>query len=93
MSIIEAAQQHNFYLHFENKEIKLKTDHDYYYQVQGQLNVTGRAWCDFCVYTKKDCFTERIYKDDLLWENMLHEILNFFNTCLGPEILRRAAEQ
>jgi len=31
----------------------LKTDHEYYAQVQGQTVVTGAAWCDFVVYTFK----------------------------------------
>ena len=35
--------------------ITLKTTHMYYYQIQSQLNVTGRKCCDFCVCTEKDC--------------------------------------
>lgn len=48
---------------FENKklkfmnliegELKLKTSHDYYYQVQGQLHITDRKYCYFAVWTPK----------------------------------------
>ena len=35
-------------------ECKLKEDHPYYAQVQGQMAVTGARWCDLNVYTSKD---------------------------------------
>lgn len=34
-------------------ELKLKTSHDYYYQVQGQLHITDRKYCYFAVWTPK----------------------------------------
>ena len=30
-----------------NGKIRLKTNHQYYYQVQQQLRITGRQFCDF----------------------------------------------
>ena len=33
--------------------LHLKESHSYYTQVQGQMGVGGRPWCDFVVYTKK----------------------------------------
>lgn len=32
---------------------RLKTSHKYYYQVQGQLHITDRKFCYFCVWTPK----------------------------------------
>ena len=29
---------------------KLKRSHEYYYQVMGQMALTGMRWCDFSVY-------------------------------------------
>lgn len=34
-------------------ELKLKTSHDYYYQIQGQLHITERQNCYFVVWTSK----------------------------------------
>lgn len=38
---------------YKNGELKLKTSHDYYYQVQGQLHITERQYCYFIVWTPK----------------------------------------
>ena len=37
----EACADPNFYCHLVNGEAALKKDHPYYYQVQGQLRLTG----------------------------------------------------
>jgi hypothetical protein len=39
---------------------QLKQTHPYYSQVQQQMGVTGRKWCDFMVFTKEDYFLQRI---------------------------------
>ena len=31
--------------------VKLVHSNNYYFQVQGQLAITGADWCDFCIYT------------------------------------------
>ncbi len=38
----------------------LKREHPYYYQVQTQLKVCGRKYCDFVVWTKQSLALERI---------------------------------
>ena len=42
---------------------RLKTEHAYYAQVQGQMGVTGAQWCDFVVYTKRGLYVERVSLD------------------------------
>ena len=37
-----------------------KQTHEYWYQVQGQLLVSGAPFCDFMAYTRKDFIVERI---------------------------------
>ena len=39
----------------------LNRNHDYFYQVMGQLCLTGASWCDFMVWCPEDHFVERIY--------------------------------
>lgn len=69
--------------------LQLKKSHNYHYQIQGQLAVTNRNWCDFVVYTKKgELFVERIKKDTKFWTNeILPKLTRFYNDCLLPEIL------
>ncbi|XP_072562284.1 uncharacterized protein [Paramormyrops kingsleyae] len=43
--------------------LKLKRQHKYYCQVQGQMLLTGLEWCDFVVCAQEDMLVERIYKD------------------------------
>ena len=43
----------------KNGEIKLKRSHRYYYQIQGQLAISGRKWCDFVVWTLKGWTVEK----------------------------------
>ena len=45
----------------------LKTSHDYYYQVQGQMAVTGIHVCDFVIWTPKDISIQRINFDNEFW--------------------------
>ena len=51
--------------------IKLWCNHLYYAQVQGQMAVGDRPWCDFVIYTKSISI-ERIYFDLDYW---LHTLL------------------
>ena len=41
--------------------IHLKKNHNYYYQVQGQIAVLNMPWCDFVVWTTQDMHIERIF--------------------------------
>ncbi|XP_038064580.1 uncharacterized protein LOC119734986 isoform X1 [Patiria miniata] len=62
----------------DNSALALKRDHDYYYQVQGQLMVTGAPFCDFVVYTDRDVYVERILPDVELWNAMLDKLAAFY---------------
>lgn len=41
----------------------LKTQHAYYWQVQGQLLTSGLEWCDFVVCARDDILVQRIYRN------------------------------
>ncbi len=52
-------------------------------QVQGCLWITGKAWCDFCVYAPflqscgKQLLVKRVYRDDDYIEDLERDLLNF----------------
>lgn len=49
--------------------LKLKINHDYYYQVQCQLALTGLEWCDFFSYINDTTFfCERIMFDPFFFQ-------------------------
>ena len=56
------------YLHHDAAgNLKLKTNHNYYYQVQKQMAVCGLTWCDFFVLTENDFHSETIQFDQHFW--------------------------
>lgn len=60
----------------------------YYAQVQGQMGVGGRPWCDFVVYTKKGISVERVPFNETYWNNkLLPKLIEFYDSCVLPEIV------
>ena len=88
MTFKEAAEQDKaFYLKVIDGELKLKTNHLYYWQCQGVMNIVGLPWIDFIVITTKNFFVERIYRDAALWEHkVLPTLTNFYCTFIFPEL-------
>ena len=41
-----------FWLQFKDNEISLKTNHDFYLQIQGPLEICNLPWCDLVVHCK-----------------------------------------
>ncbi|XP_013865070.1 uncharacterized protein LOC106518354 isoform X2 [Austrofundulus limnaeus] len=72
-SIIESS-----FLLCRNGTIQLKREHQYFWQIQGQLMVTGLSWCDLLVYAKQDMLVQRIYRDNSLIKNMQRKLKDFF---------------
>ena len=68
--------------------MELKTSHAYYAQVQGQLAITERQFCDFVVYTTKDFSIQRIVFDEHFWvHELLPKLIDFYNDCFAPAIV------
>ena len=61
-----------------DRECKLKEDHPYYAQVQGQMAVTGAKWCDFIVYTSKGIYVQRIPFDPVFWAGLEQKLLSYY---------------
>ncbi|KAJ8673527.1 hypothetical protein QAD02_005437 [Eretmocerus hayati] len=67
---------------------QMNPNHYYYHQVQGQLHITGRAYCIFALVTGKSIHLVTVERDDEFWKNKMAERLrNFYFDCLQPEIL------
>ena len=50
----------------------------YMAQVQMQLHVTGREWCDFFQWAPKGHKHERVYKDPLWWDKNIETLKDFY---------------
>jgi hypothetical protein len=65
----------------------LKTTHPYYVQIQTQLNVCEREYCDFFLWLKNDNFLQRITRDAVFWEEMVSKAEIVFRNGVLPELL------
>ena len=85
---VEAGKVPNFFCDVIDSKLKLKRSHPYYSQVQGQMAITERPWCDFVVYTKKGIHVERIDFDPEFWnDKLLPKLKDFYDSCLAPNIV------
>ena len=51
----------------------LSTTHPYYAQIQTQMNVCNRKYCDFFMWTEKDYFCQRIMQDKDIWKTYVEK--------------------
>lgn len=73
---------YQFTLHFVilgncEGRLKLKSNHNYYHQIQGQLHMTGTSCCDLIVWTPKDMVIVRIAKD-CSWECNIQKLVDYY---------------
>ena len=60
--------------------LELKQGHSYYWQVQGQLLLTGMEWCNFVVFAEVDTLIQRIYWDSGVMQKIREQADIFFST-------------
>jgi len=87
MSIAEAAADKGFCLESVDGHLQLRTDHMYYYQVQAQIFLSERAYCDFVVWTENDIHIERITGDVDFWNDAVMSATHFFKVGVLPELV------
>ena len=65
-----------------------KKKHEYFYQVQGQMAMTGIHTCDFMVWTPLDFVVTTVLFDQDLWNRQCYPTLKhlFFLYFMLPEI-------
>lgn len=80
---IVAMGLQEFCLEMTEQGTRLRRNHKYYAQVQGEMAIMGCSWCDFVVWTaaeENNCFVERILFDPEFVSMMLPKLVEFFVT-------------
>lgn len=78
----------SFFMQKTEDGLRLRTGHNYYFQVQGEINVVDVEFCDFVVFSGNAIYVERIFRDKDFWENDILPPLNvFYLKHIAPEIL------
>ena len=80
-------------LHFEDDRLALKRRHAYFAQIQGQMAITGRSYCDFFVYTVNGQFHERVLFDDCYYKGLLSDLDKFFKCQIVCEFKTRNVQK
>ena len=82
------AESKSFCCDIVDGKCQLKIDHDYYFQIMGQMAITGIHSCDFVVWTTKDLFVQTIDFDSDLWiSTCIPKLKHFYFFFMLPEIL------
>ena len=76
-SLVEFAAKRGSCLQLVSDSLRLKRNHNYYFQVLGQVGVCGKSWCDFVVWSPTEMFTERIFYQDT-WLTHLEKLTEFY---------------
>jgi putative phage-type endonuclease len=62
-------------------KISLRKNHNYWYQIQGQLGICKKSVCYFIVFTHEDLFVEKIEFDSQFFhQEILSKLKNFYET-------------
>ena len=84
----EAANFDTFYS-YKDGMMKLDCDHQYYYQIQGQLEICGVEWCDLVVWTPVGMAVERIFRNKEFWGDCLSALTDFYFKYVLPALIKK----
>ena len=69
---------------------KLKSNHPYFTQVQGQMMVLDLPYCDFFVWSPESFILDRVDYDDIYCGELLSKLQKVFKILILPELVTRA---
>lgn len=76
------------FLNYKDGVLHLKKPHSYYWQIQGEMMVTGTSWCDLVVFSGKDILVQRIYRDKAMIKIMKGKLDDFFFYYYLPSLFK-----
>ena len=68
--------------------MQLSHTHDYYLQMQGQMSITNRNYCDFVCWTPVGVHIERVKLDQDVFDRIKLSLKSFFRDVLLPLLLK-----
>ena len=86
ITVEEACKKKDFTAYVKDGQVTLKHTHRYYYQVQGQMAICQRRWCDFVIWTPCSLTIERIPFDLNFWQEVMPKLEHFYNTAVLPKL-------
>ena len=84
-------QNKTYFIYLDgNNNVRLKKNSSWFYQIQMQLGICKREWCDFIFYTQKGYIVDRIEFDKELFDFIKRKCEHFFNLYVLPALKREA---
>ena len=71
----------------ENQAVYLKPSSPWHSQIQCQMGVCKRKWCDFVLYINHGIVTCRILFNEDLWQRLMAKADSFHRTYIVPKLL------
>ena len=85
-TVTDAAKSKDFFASTKDGKVTLKRNHNYFFQIQGQMAICKRNWCDFVIMKTKEMIIERIIFDPKLWQETLPKLESFYDKAILPEL-------
>lgn len=79
---VEVADIQDYNLCLEDGQVKLKKTSKWYTQIQTQMGVTGKPWCDFVFFTRKGLSVDRVAFDSVHYHDCVQKATAFFTKFL-----------
>ena len=73
--------------------VELKTKHPLYWHLQGEMMITGTAWCDLLVLCGNDMLVQRVYRDEAVIKSLKDKIDEFFFYYFLPSHFRDLSDR
>ncbi|XP_060596640.1 uncharacterized protein LOC132750648 [Ruditapes philippinarum] len=85
-TVLSKSQLKNFCIYNQDGKNALKDNHAYYYQIQAQLGILERNWCDLFIWGGEDNFlVVRVQFNPEFWSNLKEKMIQFHSHWLAPE--------
>ena len=81
------VKDNRFCLQPNEGQLNLSHKHPYYIQIQGQLALCKKTYCDFIVWTQRSMHIERIDHNPAVFESIKPALDNFFCVVILPRLL------
>ena len=70
------------------KNGKVNENHQYFYQIQGQMGILQRGYCDLFIFTFHGNMTVRVLFQEEFWSTVFNKLCWFLTNFIIPEVLK-----
>lgn len=89
VSLDAMTQQPNKIFNKNGARYSLDKDHEFYYNAQLQINISGADYCDLLIWSRKRIISVRVIADENFWICAMEKALLFHEQVLKPELLAK----